>query len=74
MAKIMVDISDKSIDATLKKHVKSLEKKVQRLQTKNDKLTNDIKKQNLEFEKAKRIVLIASEIAEEFRDEWIDES
>lgn len=70
MTQIMVEISDKAIDNTLKKHIKSLEAKIKKLETKNKELINRIKKRNFKIEEAERIVSIASNISAEFGNGW----
>jgi len=72
MAQVTVDVSDKIVDAAIKKELKRLQKRIKGLELSNAKLKDKIRQQNFKVEEAKRIVVVASAIAAEFGDEWED--
>lgn len=72
MTTVTVDVSDKTVNAALKKELKRLESQVKQFKRSNDKLKSRIRTQNFKVEEAQRIIVIASSIAAEFGDEWGD--
>jgi len=72
MAKVTVNLSDKTIKEVARKEILRLRLQVIRLTASNERLKTKIKKQNFKFDEANRIVTVASAITAEFDNEWGD--
>lgn len=70
MATVIVDISNKVVDAAIRKELKRLESQIKRLKESNQNLKSQIREQKFKVEEAQRIVAIALSIATEFGDDW----
>jgi|GEM_PF-4082891 len=71
MARVTVDVNDKSIDKAVREELKRLQRRVSTLELSVARWKGKVKDQQKQVETAKRIVSLASHIADKFgRSEW----
>ena len=71
MARVTVDVNDKSIDKAVREELKRLQRRVSTLELSVARWRGKVKDQQKQVETAKRIVSLASHIADEFGgSEW----